>query len=152
VFLNGGVVILTSARNLVDSPVDKANLVFYADIADSDADGLPDLWENAVFHHLEETASGDIDADGMTNAQEMLAGTNPLSETSILRLIVQDQGTFLTVSTPVATPKRIILQSATDPAGPWTDLEVAFNNDGVTLRYSVDKQEVAAFFRIYVQP
>jgi Tol biopolymer transport system component len=152
VFVNGGVVTLTAARNLMDSPVDKANLIFYADVPDSDADGLPDLWENAVFHHLEETASGDNDADGMTNAQEMLAGTNPLSESSILRLIVKDQGTTLAVSTPIASTKPIIVQYATDLAGPWTNLEIVPNNDGTILTYYFDKQPDAAFFRIVVQP
>lgn len=45
--------------------------------SDSDADGLPDLWEQ--FHFLSETngATSDPDGDGFGNALEYAAGTNP---------------------------------------------------------------------------
>jgi hypothetical protein len=45
--------------------------------ADSDGDGLPDAWENLYFKNLAQTASGDPDNDGLTNAQELAAGTDP---------------------------------------------------------------------------
>ncbi len=44
---------------------------------DSDGDGLPDAWENLYFKNLAQTASGDPDNDGLTNAQELAAGTDP---------------------------------------------------------------------------
>jgi len=45
--------------------------------ADSDADGLPDSWEQTFFGNLNQTGSGDPDGDGRTNAQEYADGTNP---------------------------------------------------------------------------
>jgi hypothetical protein len=45
---------------------------------DSDADGLPDAWETANFGNLLQTGSGDPDGDGLSNAAEFGAGTNPL--------------------------------------------------------------------------
>jgi len=48
-----------------------------AALADSDNDGLPDSWENTYFGNLSQTASGDPDNDGLTNAQEFASGTNP---------------------------------------------------------------------------
>jgi hypothetical protein len=44
---------------------------------DSDADGLPDAWETENFGNLNQTASGDPDNDGLTNAQEFTNGTDP---------------------------------------------------------------------------
>ena len=44
---------------------------------DTDADGLPDLWERNYFANLSQTASGDPDGDGLTNLQEYQMGTNP---------------------------------------------------------------------------
>jgi len=45
---------------------------------DVDHDGLLDSWEIANFGNLTaQTGSGDADGDGLSNAQEMAAGTNP---------------------------------------------------------------------------
>lgn len=47
--------------------------------ADSDADGLPDIWEIQRFGSLRAlTGDGDPDGDGKDNYTEMLLGTNPL--------------------------------------------------------------------------
>ena len=45
--------------------------------ADSDGDGLPDVWEVTYFGDLDETGEGDPDGDGATNVQEYANGTNP---------------------------------------------------------------------------
>ncbi|HEY5892091.1 MAG TPA: hypothetical protein VIT91_02565, partial [Chthoniobacterales bacterium] len=45
---------------------------------DSDGDGLADGWELAVFGDLDETASADLDSDGLSNVEEMAFGSNPL--------------------------------------------------------------------------
>ena len=44
---------------------------------DSDADGLPDVWEMFYFTNLTQTATGDPDADLLSNADEFIRGTNP---------------------------------------------------------------------------
>ncbi|RYD34754.1 MAG: hypothetical protein EOP85_19560, partial [Verrucomicrobiaceae bacterium] len=48
-----------------------------ADLADTDNDGLPDVWELRHFHDLDETASSDPDMDGIPNSEELAAGSNP---------------------------------------------------------------------------
>src|SRR5206468_114442 len=45
--------------------------------SDTDGDGLPDAWEQLYFTNLTATASGDPDSDGLTNAEELAAGSNP---------------------------------------------------------------------------
>ena len=44
---------------------------------DSDHDSLPDWWEIANFGDLNQTADGDYDADGTSNLQEYLSGSDP---------------------------------------------------------------------------
>ena len=44
---------------------------------DTDADGMPDLWELATFGNLSQTASGDANGNGYTNIEEYLNGPPP---------------------------------------------------------------------------
>lgn len=44
---------------------------------DTDSDGLSDPWEETFFGNLAQTAGGDPDSDGQTNAQEYAGGSNP---------------------------------------------------------------------------
>ncbi len=54
---------------------------------DTDTDGLGDGWETAQFTDLAATAAGDPDGDGMTNADEQRAGTNPRDPSSCVRVV-----------------------------------------------------------------
>ena len=45
--------------------------------ADTDNDGMPDLWEMAKFGNLAQTAQGDLNGDGYTNLEEYLRGKLP---------------------------------------------------------------------------
>ncbi len=63
---------------------------------DTDGDGMPDVWENA--HRLDPNnandAAKDADADGQTNLEEYLAGTDPwdpLSRLAITRITLADE-------------------------------------------------------------
>lgn len=48
-----------------------------AKAGDGDADGLDDFWESFYFGNLSQTGSGNPDGDGLSNAQEATAGSNP---------------------------------------------------------------------------
>jgi parallel beta-helix repeat protein len=58
------------------------NIVILADPGtvdpdDTDADGLPDLWEDQYFGNLDQGPNDDFDNDGATNLEEYNAGTDP---------------------------------------------------------------------------
>jgi hypothetical protein len=46
-------------------------------VLDVDNDGLPDDWEARYFGDLLRSADGDPDDDGLSNSEELAAGTNP---------------------------------------------------------------------------
>ena len=47
---------------------------------DTDADGLPDLWERNYFGNLIQNGVGDWDADGLGNLEEYWNGTSPTAQ------------------------------------------------------------------------
>jgi hypothetical protein len=57
-------------------------------LADSDGDGLPDVWETAMGFATNNAADGlmDTDGDGMANWQEFVAGTDPTNALSVLTI------------------------------------------------------------------
>lgn len=54
---------------------------------DGDSDGLPDDWEQFYFSTLSHSGDEDTDGDGVTNANELLAGTNPNQASSALHIL-----------------------------------------------------------------
>jgi hypothetical protein len=55
---------------------------FHLTSSDTDADGLSDSWEQQYFGNLNQTSNGDFDSDGLTNLQELNAGTDPTKSDS----------------------------------------------------------------------
>ena len=54
---------------------------------DTDGDGIPDAWELQFAASLATlNGTGDHDGDGLSNAEEFLADTNPLDPNSLLRI------------------------------------------------------------------
>lgn len=54
---------------------------------DTDADGLPDDWENFHFGSLASGATNDMDGDGINNSAEYQAGTIPASGASHFKVL-----------------------------------------------------------------
>jgi hypothetical protein len=68
---------------------------------DGDEDGLPDAWEIHYFDSIgEESGEGDFDFDGVTNADEYIAGTDPRDPDSYPRLKLEGNITNMQVLFP----------------------------------------------------
>lgn len=75
----------TDDQNYAMANIGQVKNLFAFDVAtaaygyyNTDADHLPDAWEQSHFGNLGSGDSGDPDADGLTNYQEYLFGTDPL--------------------------------------------------------------------------
>jgi uncharacterized repeat protein (TIGR01451 family) len=119
---------------------------------DDDADGLPDFWEsnNGLSSTDPLDALGDIDGDGHNALQEFIAGTDPSSAASALRLVVNlgEDGTELRFAT--VPDKRYLVESAPSPAGPWTEF-TQLTGDGAEAALVDFSPATQRFYRISVR-
>lgn len=67
-------------------------LDFGTTVADSDNDGLPDVYELSVFGNLNPTGTGDDDNDGVKNKDEYTAGTIPNDRNGFFHLTITRSG------------------------------------------------------------
>lgn len=74
------------------SPQDKGKLtrLDLIVVTDSDNDGMPDAWEMHYFGNLTRDGRGDFDGDGMSDAAEAAAGTDPTDPGSVLSLTIEN--------------------------------------------------------------
>lgn len=67
------------------SVTNSGTITITSPLADQDGDGLPDIWEQAIFGSLTNAnASSDFDHDGFIDWHEYLAGTSPTNDQSLL--------------------------------------------------------------------
>jgi hypothetical protein len=98
-------------------------------ITDTDADGLSDSWERQhVGKLITLTATGDNDGDGISNYQEYLADTDPLSTNSRMQIASMSQfpdgepATSLTTTlTWPSSPARLYKIQHSSDLATWTD-------------------------------
>lgn len=95
---------------------------------DTDGDGLPDNWMVAHFGHADpraidlSRANDDADGDGLTNLEELRAGTDPRSAASGLRVIsvTRNGGDVSLVFSSVAGKTYLIESRDSFLRGNWT--------------------------------
>ncbi len=93
--------------------------------SDENLDGLPDDWQ-AFFFGADTRRwpdpKTDSDGDGASDAQEFLAGTNPVDSTSVLRtkIVTTEQGTFLHWNTQTGFVYQ--LQTKADLSREWVEV------------------------------
>ena len=94
-------------------------------LADSDGDGLPDVWEQAYGLNSTNAADAllDADGDGSLNWQEYVAGTNPTNALSFLKVEVLNSGPGATLSFGTISNRTYALEYRDVlGSGTWTRL------------------------------
>ena len=96
-------------------------------IVDTDANGLPDWWEQASFGHLTGTdPNADPDHDGLSNLQEFYADTSPTDSNSCLRLTViqvATNGVQLKWQGGIQSRQIVMRRAALDGTNAWVDVQ-----------------------------
>jgi hypothetical protein len=124
VILSGSVTTMSQAQylRLVDTSVP----------ADTDHDGMPDVWEsaNGLEQNNPNDASADDDGDGQSNLAEFLAGTNPQVSSSALAIVSMNRGTTtITLNWSSVPGKSYVIQACSD----LTDWQTHESSPGVPL-------------------
>jgi hypothetical protein len=93
----------------------RVDLVLGGAPADSDGDGLPDLWENAFGLNPDANDAGvDPDGDGLSNAQEFARGSDPRADNRVPALLTTRLTAYASCRTGVLLD---VADSDTPPAG-----------------------------------
>jgi uncharacterized protein (DUF1800 family) len=98
--------------------VGTSGLMLHLHAIDADGDGMCDVWQ-AVHHAGTILATNDDDGDGMSNAQEALAGTDPRQGTSRFSSNIERVGGSLQITVKTQPGKRYRLRSNGGLNGAW---------------------------------
>ena len=118
-----------------------------------DCDALDDAWEMKYFGNLTSTdGSGDMDQDGMTEAEEQTAGTNPLNAASNFRLSLQREDDGLSLTWPSTGSRSYDLLSRPEvTGGAWSIVQAGI---AATPPVNVFPQALARqslFYRVMIE-
>lgn len=96
-------------------------------LADSDGDGIPDIWESSFGFSPTNAADASLDADGdgMSNGAEYIAGTDPTNSLSYLKVerleTVPGSNVLARIEFNAVSNRTYSVQFSPSPAtGPWT--------------------------------
>lgn len=122
---------------------------------DEDGDGLPDDWEQEHFRSLDETGAGDFDLDGSSNLEEFLAGTDPGSNASLLRIVSVSVGGAGAVQLQIASisGKTYQVQSKDDLSdASWSERETLTASGSTVAWTDPSGGGLTRFYRVLLRP
>lgn len=142
----------------LDGPEQSLRIAFIPEQLDSDADGLPDAWEIQTSGNLSALSGDeDTDADGQTDLDEYLAGTNPLDPQEFLgpvKLVVsvQREG-ILSWPSKAGYTYRVETRAAFGGSNSWTALPGSLvTGTGSELTFELPAESEQLFIRVRAWP
>lgn len=121
----------------------------YVRVRVTDTNGL--IYEQPLLIQVSNITTDDDDGDGLTEAEEQLAGTNPLLSDFSLRLLSVTPGSGnISLTGSIAPGRTYYLQWAEDVNGPWNDVaEPVSITSGTNLNITLsDSGTGNLFFRL----
>jgi hypothetical protein len=125
---------------------------------DGDGDDLADEWETAYdLSTFAPTANGrddDADGDGLTNWQEMMAGTNPTNSTSSLKVTngsaVDKERDMFTMSFSAVPGRHYVAKGTANFTDGWRDVSavVEATGDTASVNIPLEVYQSIGFYRI----
>jgi len=147
----------TATATQRDAYIPNNRVTFTTEIqADTDADGLPDVWEQTHFGDpTNAVATADTDGDGQSNLHEYLAGTDPLNAASILRVTGNVLTGGFALDWPSVPGKTYQVQYCDTLGSGWADLPAARYTaapEQTSLTHTDATVAVHRFYRVQVLP
>jgi len=159
--------VLASVRSIDGAPAGGPNVpvagfnasvrgrVLRVDLSITPATETYEQWATRIFGNsgLPSASPGaDPDHDGLTNAAEYAAGTDPLDPSSALRLLqIALTASQATIGWQSVPSKQYVLESATNVAGPWTDAtSVLASTSSAQATVARTPADPPTFFRVRV--
>lgn len=113
--------------------------------ADSDRNGLPDLWEVEHFGAMGVNLAGDADGDGTTNLMEYLAGTDPRNAKSVFRPTSHTSGGDIVLAIPTVSGRNYRLWGTANLQGNWSEHDT-ITGDGSTVEWFYQLNQSSRYF------
>ncbi|MFL6513442.1 MAG: hypothetical protein ACJ8M1_00285 [Chthoniobacterales bacterium] len=129
-----------------------------AALVDTDADGMPNDYENANGFNAADGTDGseDFDGDGVANLQEYLAGTDPTAANSVLRISsIGISGGDVVINFPSVLGKTYRVEQRSQLSDNWALLSDNVGGTGGSISVTdveAADRNTARFYRITVMP
>ncbi len=140
-------IVVTNQALPIGLPSRPARLHF---LPDSDLDGLPDAWEIDAWGDLLALPDTDTDADGLTEHQEFLAGTDPTDPSSRLALQARLSTEGLILGFQAVSNRTYSIQSTPAPGlHPWqTVSDIPAEPANRVLEFALPPADALRAFRL----
>jgi hypothetical protein len=121
---------------------------------DTNTNGISDDWEQEYFGGVSPGHSGDADTDGdgLNDAGEFAAGTNPTNANSTVRVSLTLQpNDFVRLQWPTSPGHRYLLENSTDGIN-WTTAADWTRAGGDSMAKLLNRPVVPTLYRVHVRP